>query len=89
MLLSYLLLTGISNICAFHHPDGWNYKECPPEQETCEFWLYIQEKLTMIYHKDLVYADKGKLYLYNEHPSNYSTEVSKNSIILAKILLFF
>ena len=57
------------------HPDGFTYKECLPDKETCEYWLNIQEKLTMIFHKDLVYADKGRLYLYNEHPSNYTTEV--------------
>ena len=75
MLFPYLLFTGLPCILSYHHPDGLNYKECPPGEEKCEFWLFIQEKLTMIYHKDLVYADKGKLYLYNEHPSNFSTEV--------------
>ena len=58
------------------HPDGFNYKECPPDQKKCAFWLVIQEKLTMIYEKNLVYAHNGKLYLYNEHHSNYTTEVS-------------
>ena len=60
---------------SIHHPDGFIYKECLPEKEVCEYWLNIQEKLTMVFHKDLVYADKGRLYLYNEHPSNYTTEV--------------
>lgn len=59
------------------HPDGLNYEECSPTKTTCEYWLVIQEKLTMIYEKNLVYAHKGKLYLYNEHHSNYTTRVSR------------
>ena len=71
MVLSHMYQLVIGN----RHPDGWKYKECLPTEEKCEFWLLIVEKLTMIFHKDLVYADGGKLYLYNEHPLNYTTEV--------------
>ena len=57
------------------HPDSMRYRECEPTNEKCEFWLVIKQQLTMIYKKDLVYAHEGKLYLYNEHPSDYKTEV--------------
>ena len=73
--ISILLFLFISKTLSFRHEDGWDYKDCLPTQEKCEYWLIIQEKLTMIFHKDLVYAEKGKLYLYNESPSNYTTEV--------------
>ena len=59
----------------YRHGDGWRYKECLPTEERCEYWLVIQEKLTMVFHGDLMYAEGGKLYLYNEHPSNFTTEV--------------
>ncbi|XP_066915217.1 uncharacterized protein [Clytia hemisphaerica] len=35
----------------------------------------------MIFHKDLVYADNGRLYLYNEHPSNFSTVVPPEKVV--------
>ncbi|XP_065652013.1 uncharacterized protein LOC100198324 [Hydra vulgaris] len=63
------------------HPDGFNYEECPPNQTKCAFWLVIQEKLTMIYEKNLVYAHNGKLYLYNEHHSNYTTDVPMDKVM--------
>jgi len=73
-----LILTSVSVLLtsALRHPDGFSYKECLPEQAVCEYWLIINEELTMIFHGDLVYADKGRLYLYNEHPSNFTTLVS-------------
>ena len=58
------------------HPDSLKYRECEPTASKCVFWLVIKQQLTMIFRGDLVYAHKGKLYLYNEHPSNYTTEVS-------------
>ena len=71
LILVYL----VTFISAILHPDGYDYQECPPTETRCEYWLVIQEKLTMIYDRNLVYAHKGKLYLYNEHFSNYTTEV--------------
>ena len=50
---------------------------CPPSNTECEYWFEIKEKLTMIYGKDLVYAHKGNLFKYDEHPSNYTTEVKR------------
>ncbi|XP_065673687.1 uncharacterized protein LOC105843944 isoform X3 [Hydra vulgaris] len=73
----------ISDVISYRHEDGWDYKECLPVQEKCEYWLVIQEKLTMIFHKDLVYAENGKLYLYNESPSNFTTEVPIEEVITA------
>ncbi|XP_057293172.1 LOW QUALITY PROTEIN: uncharacterized protein LOC130621837 [Hydractinia symbiolongicarpus] len=57
------------------------YKECHPDKKTCEYWLVVKEKLTMIYKKDLVYAADGKLYKYDEHPSNYTTEVPVDQVV--------
>lgn len=51
--------------------------ECPPTNETCEYWFHVKEKLTMIYHKDLVYPHGGKLYKYDESPTNATTAVSE------------
>lgn len=65
------------------HPDGFKYTECDPSAESCEYWLVISEKLTMIFQRDLVYAHKGELFLYNEHPSNYSTEVPFDGVVTA------
>ena len=53
------------------------FQECPPENTTCTYYFKVQEKLTMIMHKDLVYAHQGKLYKYNESPNhNDTTHVS-------------
>ena len=54
--------------------------------EVCEYWLTIEEKLTMIHqndkgHGDLVYGHKGKLYKYNEHWSNATSVVPHDKII--------
>lgn len=76
MLKLYIFVTFFSLVWSTRHPDGTKYTECSPTEIRCEFWLVIREALTMIFHKDLVYADKGNLYLYNEHPGNYTTEVS-------------
>jgi len=65
------------------HPDGYNYEECTPDRKTCEYWLVVQEHLTMIYEKNLVYAHKGNLYLYNEHHSNFTTHVCSHSYFIS------
>ena len=49
------------------------FQECPPENTTCTYYFKVQEKLTMIMHKDLVYAHQGKLYKYNESPNDTDT----------------
>ena len=81
MLLPYslitLLLSGVFSIL--------NYNECSPEKKVCEYYLVVKEKLTMFYKKDLVYPDKGRLYKYDEHPSNYTTEVSRR--FLSKLMV--
>lgn len=65
----------------YMHADGFDYDECNPDAAKCEFWLVIQEKLTMIAEKNLVYAHKSKLYLYNEHHSNSTTYVPVDKVI--------
>ena len=74
-LRALLLLGSWIVVYGMRHPDGFTYKTCLPSQTVCRYWLVIQEKLTMVFHGDLVYAEKGKLYLYNESPSNWTTEV--------------
>lgn len=83
MLKLYIFVTFFSLVWSTRHPDGTKYTECSPTEIRCEFWLVIREALTMIFHKDLVYADKGNLYLYNEHPGNYTTEVPVDDVITA------
>ena len=57
-------------------PDDFKYDECYPSNETCEYWLVIQEKLTMIYDGVLVYGHNGSLIKYDEFPNNVTTKVS-------------
>ena len=47
-------------------PEKYKYEECAPDKEVCEYWLSVKAKLTMIYGNDLVYAQKGKLYRYDD-----------------------
>ena len=86
-LLLFTLYCQIKTGISILHPDGYEYEECPPENKKCEFWLVVQEHLTMIYEKNLVYAHKGNLYLYNEHHSNFTTHVSV--INLRKLIFTF
>lgn len=81
MLLILVLQSQLVLISAILHPDGFNYEECPPSKTSCEYWLVIQEKLTMIFEKNLVYAHKGRLFLYNEHHTNFTTHVSYDMVI--------
>ena len=57
-------------------PDDFKYNECHPDNATCEYWLVIQEKLTMIWDGVLVYSHNGTLYRYDEFPENATTKVS-------------
>ena len=41
----------------------------------------IEEMLTMVRNKDLVYAHDGKLYKYDEHWSNYTTYIPISEVI--------
>lgn len=63
------------------HADGLDYDECNPDKDKCEFWLVLQEKLTMIAEKNLVYAHNSKLYLFDEHHSNSTTYVPVEKVI--------
>ena len=54
---------------------------CDLSFEVCEYWLAIEEKLTMIYNKDLVYGNKGHLYKYYDHWSNASSTVPVEEVI--------
>ena len=54
---------------------------CDPNSEVCEYWLTIEEKLTMIHNKDLVYGHKGQLYKYYDDWSNASSTVPIEEVI--------
>ena len=54
---------------------------CDLSFEVCEYWLAIEEKLTMIHEKDLVYGHKGHLYKYYDHWSNASFTVPIEEVI--------
>ena len=51
------------------------YKECAPSGDVCEYWLTVQEQLTMTWKATRVHAVNGKLYKHNEVPSNSTTTV--------------
>ncbi|XP_057293169.1 LOW QUALITY PROTEIN: uncharacterized protein LOC130621834 [Hydractinia symbiolongicarpus] len=55
--------------------------ECSPEREKCEFTLFIQEKLTMIYGKNLVKGLKGELFKFDEWPSNKTLNVPVDQVV--------
>jgi len=55
--------------------------ECSANQKECEVWLNIEEKLTMTWSKTRVYADKGKLYKFNEFPNNATTQIPLDEVI--------
>ena len=76
MFVKHFLTILISSAVAVSIPTDYKYNECHPNNDTCEYWLVVKEKLTMLLDGELVYADNGKLYKYNEHPSNYTTNVS-------------
>lgn len=64
-------------------PDhGFTYKECSPSEERCEYWLVIEERLTMHWDKTRVYAKNGTLYRHDEGPDNHKTQVSFSTCIV-------
>jgi len=62
---------------AYTIPTDFDYLECSPDRELCEYWLVVQEKLTMIHDGVLVYSHNGTLIKYDEFPNNYTTKVSR------------
>ena len=51
------------------------YKECSPSEDVCEFWLTVEEQLTMTWKRTRVHAVNGVLYKYDEMPSNSTITV--------------
>ena len=49
--------------------------ECDRSAETCEFWLDIQERLTMQMGTTRVSAKKGKLYKFGEENDDNAVPV--------------
>lgn len=83
ILVLSLLNVFMRNAKCTRHPDGYSYRTCLPSETVCRYWLVIQEKLTMVFHGDLVYAEKGKLYKYDELPQNYTTEIPVDQVVTA------
>ena len=67
--------------------ENYEYGECAPEKEVCEYWLSVKEKLTMIYKQDLVYAHKGKLYRYDDE--NATVAVRHMCVLFYRTFLLF
>ena len=65
--------------------ENYEYGECAPEKEVCEYWLSVKEKLAMIDKQDLVYAHKGKLYRYDDE--NATVAVRHVCTILQNIFI--
>ncbi|CAH1797574.1 unnamed protein product [Owenia fusiformis] len=56
---------------------------CSPEAEQCEFWLEVEEALTMLKGKTLVWPYKGEFYPYDVTDPENSEPVSPEGIIQA------
>lgn len=56
--------------------NGHTYDECHPSKKTCEFWLVVEERLTMHWDNKRVYAKDSILYRHNEGPGNQDESVS-------------
>ncbi|KAL3851968.1 hypothetical protein ACJMK2_015658 [Sinanodonta woodiana] len=59
------------------------FGNCQMTDETCEFYLEIEHKLTMMRNKDLVFPHDGKLYLYNVVDVSKAEPVPVDEVISA------
>ena len=75
-LIFCTILSSIHWTLGYTIPADFDYPECASNSALCEYWLVVQEKLTMIYDGVLVYSHNGTLIKYDEYPGNYSTNVS-------------
>ncbi len=75
-----LILLLLSLLCGGASSDK-PYTICNPNKEVCEYWLVLEEKLTMVHESNLVYGHDGQLYRYNEHWTNATNTVSPDEVI--------
>lgn len=70
-----LLVCFVAPLTCSRIPADFKYSECAQDEEVCEYWLTVQEKLTMVIDGVLVYSHNGTLFRYDESPDNYTTKV--------------
>ena len=68
VIIIFLTLLNFTKVVTSH-------KECSPLQNECEYWLTVEEKVTMIWKNTQVYAVNGTLFVYNESLDNQRIEV--------------
>lgn len=56
---------------------------CSMSDQTCEFWLEIENKLTMMAGKDAVYPANGKLYKYDVANTSAAVPIDPGDVITA------
>ena len=78
VFLPLLILTTANNYAT----GASKYTVCNPNLDICEYWLSIEERLTMIHDSDLVYGHKGRLYKYHENWSNATYTVPPDEVII-------
>lgn len=78
--LGLCLLVGQGQ-AAGHGGDHHTGTNCKPEDETCEFWLEIEERLTSMYGKNLVVPCQGKLIKYSETNCSSAEAIDPNLLI--------
>ena len=78
MLLCVLISTTAVNIVLA----ASKYSVCNPNFEICEYWISIEERLTMVHDSDLVYGHKGLLYKYHDHWSNATSTVPPEEVVI-------
>lgn len=76
-LLSLLAVTHFYDVTS----SAASYSICSPVFEFCEYWLVLEERLTMVHEADLVYGHQGYLYKYHEHWTNATSTVSPDEVI--------
>ncbi|XP_064606396.1 uncharacterized protein LOC135471205 [Liolophura sinensis] len=56
-------------------------RKCEASSETCEFWLVVDEKLTMMHGADLVLPANGSLYRYDVTNTSSATPIPVDEVI--------
>ena len=76
--LPFAVICWLLVICLLPTP---GQSQCRPTDNTCEFWLHLDHKMTMMYGREAVYAQGGQLYKYND--ATASTPLDPTDIITA------
>ncbi|XP_064643031.1 uncharacterized protein LOC135497216 [Lineus longissimus] len=56
---------------------------CKPEMKTCEFWLHVKEKLTMVHGKLMVQPSSGKIYHSNVTDFSTAQALDMSDVVTA------